>query len=459
MPNSFKNLLAIISICVSVNSFAQTIQGNFVGMANMPLRMEVFNGFSTITVEQTYCDEKGSFHFNNTNQQNAICILKSVDDVPFTLLLTGESISLEGISLKQAESISITKGENNILFNRYKKEIVKMEQAYEAWMFLHEIYFNSDVKSAKLAIEQEISRIEKEEEQFIKNLAEGSYIKWYVQQKRIIRMAGIVARYPRDRFYSTLSTLRTVNYADEKWYSSGLLKDIADSQFWLLYSAQLPIDSMNNEMKVSVDNILESSLTNEKIYNDIANYLFDLFDHQKLYSLTEYLTYRLQSKQGCTMNDQLNENLNKFNKIQTGSIAPDIIFDKKQNFAANKDNIYPQSLSQINANYTLVVFAASWCPHCQKEVPKLAELSVVLNQKNIQVVLISLDEDSVSFNNFTRSFPFISYCDYAKWSSKIVNDYFVFSTPAMFLLDRERKILLRPNSVSHVSEWILNNIH
>lgn len=221
-----KPSVVILLIILSVNALAQTIQGTLVGMANMPIRMEIFNGFSTVTVEQTYCDEKGAFHFNYTNHQNAICFLKSVDEVPLSLLLVGEQISLEGIALSRPESIIITKGDNNIVLDRYKKEILKMEQAYDAWMFLHDLYFNSDVKSTKNAIDEEISRIEKQEEQFIKNLTEGTYLKWYVQQKRLIKMAGIAARYPRDKITSTLSILRAVNYADEKWYASGLMKDI-----------------------------------------------------------------------------------------------------------------------------------------------------------------------------------------------------------------------------------------
>ena len=39
-----------------------------------------------------------------------------------------------------------------------------MEQAYDAWMYLHNVYLNTDVKPTKLAIDQEISRKEKEEE-------------------------------------------------------------------------------------------------------------------------------------------------------------------------------------------------------------------------------------------------------------------------------------------------------
>ena len=48
----------------------------------------------------------------------------------------------------------------------------------------------------------------------------------------------------------------------------------------------------------------------------------------------------------------------------------------------------------------------------------------------------------------------MSVCDYKKWDSDIVKDYYVFATPTMYLLDKKRKILLRPNSVKQVDAWV-----
>lgn len=72
----------------------------------------------------------------------------------------------------------------------------------------------------------------------------------------------------------------------------------------------------------------------------------------------------------------------------------------------------------------------------------------------LEVVFISLDESEAEFIKFTQRFPFISMCDFRKWDGKVVNDYYVFGTPTMFLLDSKREILLRPNSVKQVDAWV-----
>ena len=72
----------------------------------------------------------------------------------------------------------------------------------------------------------------------------------------------------------------------------------------------------------------------------------------------------------------------------------------------------------------------------------------------MEVVFVSLDEEQDAYRNFIKDFHFISVCDYKKWDSPIVNDYYVFGTPTMFLLDNKREILLRPNSINQVDAWV-----
>ena len=65
-----------------------------------------------------------------------------------------------------------------------------------------------------------------------------------------------------------------------------------------------------------------------------------------------------------------------------------------------------------------------------------------------------LDENEKDFINFASNFPFISLCDYKKWNSPVAQDYYVFGTPTMYLLNDSRKIILRPNSVKQMEAWV-----
>jgi hypothetical protein len=45
-------------------------------------------------------------------------------------------------------------------------------------------------------------------------------------------------------------------------------------------------------------------------------------------------------------------------------------------------------------------------------------------------------------------------CDFKKWESPVANQYYVFGTPTMFLVDKKREIILRPISVQQVDAWV-----
>jgi hypothetical protein len=72
----------------------------------------------------------------------------------------------------------------------------------------------------------------------------------------------------------------------------------------------------------------------------------------------------------------------------------------------------------------------------------------------VEVVYVSLDTEPASFEQAVKSYPFFAYCDYEKWESNVVKDYYVFGTPTFYLLNEKREILLRPNSVSQMDAWV-----
>jgi hypothetical protein len=89
-----------------------------------------------------------------------------------------------------------------------------------------------------------------------------------------------------------------------------------------------------------------------------------------------------------------------------------------------------------------------------EELPQIAKHYAKWKAQGVEVVFVSLDENKEMFKNFTSIFPFISFCDYQKWNSNASNDYYVFGTPTMYLLNNKREILLRPNSVNQMDVWV-----
>jgi len=60
-------------------------------------------------------------------------------------------------------------------------------------------------------------------------------------------------------------------------------------------------------------------------------------------------------------------------------------------------------LSDYTDNPTLVVFWASWCPHCVRELPVLDRMYKDLHSKGLNMLAIDLDSTTSAGKNFAES--------------------------------------------------------
>ncbi|WP_379091720.1 redoxin domain-containing protein [Pedobacter sp. UC225_65] len=95
-------------------------------------------------------------------------------------------------------------------------------------------------------------------------------------------------------------------------------------------------------------------------------------------------------------------------------------------------------------NGTLIVFWASWCGPCREEIPELKEYYKTYADKGIAIVSISADHDINSWKKALKEekMPWPNLNSLPGNFKEITAKYNVSAIPAMFLLDKENKIVL-----------------
>ena len=440
------------------NSCAQSISGNLALLSNQEIKLEGFNGLKTYPISSSTIDEKGNFKLTYSKADYGVGYLMSADEKPLFFILSGEDVEITGEALSYVETIKITKGKENQWFEQYAKEHPRREQALSAWIYLEKIYTSDSLflvqKTPNQAIQKEKQRIKTEDAAFISKLPKDSYVSWFLPTRKLVSSVSAVAQYRVEEIPNSIVSFRALDYTDQRLYKSGLFKDAIESHFWLLENSGRSLDSVFIEMKLSIDAMFEKLVLDEAKLNEVTDYLFDLLERHSLFQASEYLALKVLNEVGCTINSDLAKQLETYRAMKKGKTAPDIVFNG-DNFAPGyKSENFPKKLSDITTKYTLIVFGASWCPTCTEEIPEIAKHYKKWRENDVEVVFISLDEEQEAYRIFVKEFPFISVCDYKKWDSPIVNDYYVFGTPTMFLLDNKREILLRPNSVNQVDSWV-----
>lgn len=174
----------------------------------------------------------------------------------------------------------------------------------------------------------------------------------------------------------------------------------------------------------------------KSLLTDLWEQMVDL----KLESVANFIAENYLMDLSVALNDQqLLHALILYKNTSIGNEAP--------NFELGlKDEKLPKSLSGLNVaeNYILA-FWSSTCSHCLEEIPELHKFVKTYENGKFKVVAIGLEESPYKWNTLTYDLPdFIHVYGEGKWDNKIGDAYGVTSTPAYFVLDKDKKIVSKP---------------
>ena len=102
------------------------------------------------------------------------------------------------------------------------------------------------------------------------------------------------------------------------------------------------------------------------------------------------------------------------------------------------------NLRDINAEYTVLYFYAPDCGHCKKKTPVLYEAYPELVTKGVEILAICTNTDEDEWKKFIKTND-LGWINIADLENKTYVKYYydVRSTPTVYILDKDKKILLK----------------
>ena len=144
-------------------------------------------------------------------------------------------------------------------------------------------------------------------------------------------------------------------------------------------------------------------------------------------------------------NNKIRGQIEVHNRLRMGAIAPDISWEKEQTTFTLK--------GLEGAENYILVFWSSTCGHCLKELPALHKKLKDFN--TVKVVAVGLEENTESWQKESAKTPHFEHAiALGKWESEYAKTYNILKTPSYFVLDKEKRIIAKPDNDKEVVEFL-----
>lgn len=418
---------------IGTSLFAQfSINGQIENYQSKPVIVKIFDNGLPKAIQNIKTDATGHFTAKVPVNYNGIVKLDLPSGGSLDLLSENENIKFKtayGQTMQQ--NIDIIEGNAQKEFIHVLTQKPLNELNTTVFPYIKNIYKPTD--TFYKAIEAEEKRINS-----LSNQTYKSQLVKYIQDLEVL------ATNAKSNVDETTITqiLNHIQKDDEKLEHSGYMSDLIYGYMNHSFNSGQK-DSPENNLIKATEVLLEKGNIETERGQNILSILFTIVPENNFPNF--YAKYK-EKVNGltCKVTDDLKAKVQN-SALKIGDKAPNITFE---NAIKGKKSLY-----DIKANQKLVVFWASWCPACMKEMPYIKEYYNEFKKNGGEIVAISLDFDQNEFNNATKDFGWYNYTDLLRWDSPIAEKFNVNSTPTLFLLDKDNKIIQK---VGHINELIAN---
>ena len=348
------------------------------------------------------------------------------------------------------DSLKVIQSEENrvwFVFKKHEKEY--KSQIRELEMEVN--YFQTSAKPIEAAKRiVEYNRPQKEHDELINktienhpNLFAAKLIKMY----REPFLDGTLSEQQRKDIFKT-EFFTQLDFTDEALINTSIYTEKA-FQYLMAYAQKgLTREQQEQEFVKAVEIILEAihpmtqshRMNNSPAYEFILDYLVRGFEKMNLENVLKSIAGKYEGTTCQTDEKTTLERRLAFLKYMTVGAAV-------SDFTLNDVNGDPVTLSQIKKGKILLVFWASWCPHCNEMIPQIKNWQKQQNQQDLEIVAISLDSSETEWKNKVRELDIESWynlSDLKEWDGEVAVKYNIYATPTLIIIGKDGKIISLP---------------
>jgi thiol-disulfide isomerase/thioredoxin len=276
--------------------------------------------------------------------------------------------------------------------------------------------------------------------------------------KFVSAMAEIVVPDPPKKEDGTIDSTFQYNYYkahfwDRLDFSDGrYLRTPVYHNMLSRYIQQLTLQHPDSLVK-SIDYVANKARANYELFQYTVSWITNTYEKSNIMGMDAIFVhmaenYYLTDDVGwidSTQRAKIEERYTKMKPLLLGKTAPNVIL-------ADTAQKQWYNLHKLDAKYTILYIWSPTCGHCKKITPKMHKLYLKYKDQGLNVFAISTEYENVEWKKYINEhkLSWINVSDSPEYPNNIQNhpnnfreNYDVFSTPKIYLLDKDKKIIAK----------------
>lgn len=363
----------------------------------------------------------------------------------------GENVSLKTDARFLFDSMNVITSESNKLFYSF----VKLNKAYKTKTELLQLILARYPKNDSYYSEtkRRLNELQSEYTEFVNITSQENPDTFIAQYIKSAQLPVVDADIPMDKrlAYLKAHALEYVDFDNSRLVNSDVFANKTIEYLTYFSNPQLPKELLEKEFCASIDSILNRARVNSIVYELVVEYLIDGFKRFGFDAVLDYIVNNYVIKDDICLDikteGMIKRRIDQAKILKIGAPAPD--------FTLNDIKGKPVRLSKNNAYRTILVFYSVQCTHCRDIMPKINSRYKEWKKKGIEVIAVCLEKKKEVWESFVKeNCPDVNnLSDLLGWEGSITQEYFLFATPAIFVLDIDNKIIGKPISIEGIMEF------
>jgi thiol-disulfide isomerase/thioredoxin len=427
---------------------AQTIKVQINNLAETKATLFSISGEKTSIVDSLYNIGEEYFVHKPLKTINKGQYRIILTDNWFDIIYEGKDVELKTDAYNLLDSMKVLSSESNKLFYLF----IKLNKQYKIKTELLQLILARFPKDDPYysQTKKRLQEIQNEYIEFVNITAQKEPVSFIARYIRSAQLPILDEKVPLERQLDYLKShaLDIINFNDASLTNSDVFTNKTIEYLTYYRNPQLPKELLEKEFIKAVDTLLNKAKVNQLVYQHITEYLIEGFKKHGFDQVLDYIVENYVIKDDLCLDvkteGMIKRRIEQAKYFKIGVTVPEIVLpDSKGNEI---------KLSKLKGGKSLIVFYASWCPHCKELLPKLNDFIKQQKEKMFDVFAISLDNKKEDWINFVKDncSSFINVSDLKGWDGKASDDYFIYATPTLFLVDNGLKLIAKPMTLDEV---------